>query len=164
MKRMMLRVAGLVVLFGALSVATAHADTRFSIHVGIGAPPVVVAPGPYGYDGYYSQAPYPGYVWQPGYYVGYRWVPGGGFRAGGTSSGTGINTISAGTTRSPRLGAASRSNWSVTATTPSPPLVADYRRSHRGTEGTEISSYRRDPLCLLCVSVASYVLTTGGAA
>ena len=77
MKRMMLRVAGLAVVFGALSVATAHADTRFSIHVGIGAPPVVVAPGPYGYDGYYNQAPYPGYVWQPGFYAGYRWVPGG---------------------------------------------------------------------------------------
>jgi len=76
MTRMMLRVAGLVVLFGALSVGTARADTRFSIHVGIGAPPVAVAPGPYGYDGYYAQAPYPGYVWQPGYYVGYRWVPG----------------------------------------------------------------------------------------
>ena len=74
MKRMMLRVAGLMVLFGALSVATADAETRFSIHVGIGAPPVVVAPGPYGYDG---QAPYPGYVWQPGYYVGYRWIRGG---------------------------------------------------------------------------------------
>jgi len=72
MKRMMLRVAGLMVLFGALSVATARADSRFSVHVGIGAPPVVVAPGPYGYDGY-GQAPYPGYVWQPGYYVGARW-------------------------------------------------------------------------------------------
>jgi len=77
MKHMMLRVAGLMVLFGALSVATAHADSRFSIHVGIGAPPVVVAPGPYGYDGYYGQAPYPGYVWQPGYYIGHRWVAGG---------------------------------------------------------------------------------------
>jgi hypothetical protein len=78
MKHMMLRVAGLMVLFGALSVATAHADTRFSIHVGVVAPPAVVAPGPSGYggydDGYY--APYPGYVWQPGYYVGYRWTPG----------------------------------------------------------------------------------------
>jgi hypothetical protein len=48
MKRMMLRVAGLMVLFGALSVATAQADTRFSFHVGVGAP-VVVAPRPYGY-------------------------------------------------------------------------------------------------------------------
>jgi hypothetical protein len=74
MKHMMLRVVGLTVLFGALSVATARADSRFSIHVGIGAPPVVAAPGPYGYDGY--QAPYPGYVWQPGYYVGARWVAG----------------------------------------------------------------------------------------
>ena len=50
MKRMMLRVAGLMVLFGALSVATARADSRFSVHVGIGAP-VAVAPGPYGYAG-----------------------------------------------------------------------------------------------------------------
>jgi len=78
MKRMMLRVAGVMVLFGALSAGTAHADTRFSIHVGVGAPmapPVVVAPRPYGY-GYATPAPYPGYVWQPGYYVGYRWVPG----------------------------------------------------------------------------------------
>jgi WXXGXW repeat (2 copies) len=79
MKRMMLRVAGLMVLFGALSAATAHADTRFSVHVGVGvpvAPPVVVAPSPYR-DGYgYAPAPYPGYVWQPGYYVGYRWIPG----------------------------------------------------------------------------------------
>ena len=80
MKRMMLRVAGLMVLFGALTVGTAHADSRFSIHVGIGAPPVVVAPAPapYGYGGYDNgyYAPYPGYVWQPGYYVGYRWMPG----------------------------------------------------------------------------------------
>src|SRR6476646_9160499 len=62
MTRMMLRVAGLVVLFGSLSVAPARADSRFSIHVGIGAPPVAVAPGPYGYHGYYA---------------GYRGVPGG---------------------------------------------------------------------------------------
>ena len=75
MTRMMLRVAGLMVLFGSLSVATARADSRFSVHVGIGAP-VVVAPGPYGYDRY-GQAPHPGYVWQPGYYVGARWVTGG---------------------------------------------------------------------------------------
>ena len=76
MKRMMLRVAGLMVLFGALSAATAHADTRFSIHVGVGAPPVVVAPRPYGGYGYATPAPYPGFVWQQGYYVGHRWVPG----------------------------------------------------------------------------------------
>jgi hypothetical protein len=69
MKRMMLRVAGLMVLFGALSAPTARADTRFSIHVGVGAP----VHGGYGYA---APAPYPGYVWQPGYYVGYRWVPG----------------------------------------------------------------------------------------
>ena len=77
MRNTMLRVAGLLVLFGALNVSTAHADSRFSIHIGIGAPPVVVAPGPYGYDDDYRQAPYPGYVWQPGFYAGYRWVPGG---------------------------------------------------------------------------------------
>jgi hypothetical protein len=76
MKQTILRVAGLLVLFGALSVSTAHADSRFSVHVGIGAPPVVVTPGPYGY-GYYGPAPYPGYVWQPGYYVGTRWIGGG---------------------------------------------------------------------------------------
>ena len=76
MKQTMLRVAGLMVLFGALSAGTAHADSRFSVHVGIGAPPVVVAPGPYGYD-YYGPAPYPGYVWQPGYYIGTRWITGG---------------------------------------------------------------------------------------
>jgi hypothetical protein len=82
MKRMMLRVAGLVVLFGALSVATAHADTRFSFHVGVGVP-VAVAPAPYPYGAYaapspYARyaAPYPGYVWQPGYHIGYRWRPG----------------------------------------------------------------------------------------
>jgi len=77
MKHMMLRAAGLMVLFGALNAAPAHADSHFSVHVGVGAPPVVVAPGPYGYDGYYRQAPYRGYVWQPGYYVGHRWVAGG---------------------------------------------------------------------------------------
>jgi hypothetical protein len=89
MKRLLLRVAGLMVVFGALSVATAHADSHFSVHVGIGvgvpvapvvvAPPVAVAPAPYpypAYRAYYGPAPYPGYVWQPGYYVGYRWVPG----------------------------------------------------------------------------------------
>lgn len=79
MKRTMLRVAFLAVLFVAFGVATAHADSRFSIHVGVGAPagPVAVAPPPYPYGGYYyAPAPYPGYVWRPGYYVGYRWVPG----------------------------------------------------------------------------------------
>jgi hypothetical protein len=78
MNRTMLRVAFLAVLFVAFGVATAHADTRFSIHVGVGAPaPVVVAPPPYPYGGYYyAPVPYPGYVWRPGYYVGYRWVPG----------------------------------------------------------------------------------------
>jgi hypothetical protein len=83
MNRTMLRVAFLAVLFVAFGVATAHADTRFSIHVGVGAPvmpaPVVVAPPPYPYGGYYyapAPYPYPGYAWRPGYYVGYRWVPG----------------------------------------------------------------------------------------
>ena len=57
MKRTLLRVAGLMVVFGALSVAPARADSHFSVHVGVGvgvpvgpvvvAPRVVVAPGPY---------------------------------------------------------------------------------------------------------------------
>ncbi len=86
MKRMLLRVAGLMVAFGMLSVATARADSHFSVHVGVGvgvpigpvvvAPPVVVARAPYPYPAYYGPAGYPGYVWQPGYYVGYRWFPG----------------------------------------------------------------------------------------
>ena len=89
MKRMLLRVAGLMVVFGALSVAPARADSHFSVHVGVGvgvpvgpvvvAPRVVVAPAPYpypAYPAYYGPAPYPGYVWQPPYYVGYRWYPG----------------------------------------------------------------------------------------
>ncbi len=87
MKRMLVRVAGLMVVFGALSVATARADSHFSIHVGVGvpvapvvvAPPVAVAPAPYpypAYPAYYGPAPYPGYVWQAGYYVGYQWYPG----------------------------------------------------------------------------------------
>jgi len=89
MKRTLLRVAGLMVVFGALSVAPARADSHFSVHVGVGvgvpvgpvvvAPRVVVAPAPYpypAYPAYYGPAPYPGYVWQPPYYVGYRWYPG----------------------------------------------------------------------------------------
>jgi len=86
MKRLLLRVAGLMVVFGALSVATAQADSHFSVHIGVGVPvapvvvgpPVAVAPAyPYpAYRAYYRPAPYPGYAWQPGYYVGYRWVPG----------------------------------------------------------------------------------------
>ncbi len=97
MTRMMLRVAGLVVLFGSLSVATARADSRFSIHVGIGAPPVAVAPGPYGYDGYYARAPYPATSGSPATTPGIGGCRADGFRAGGTSRGAGINTISAGT-------------------------------------------------------------------
>ena len=112
MKRMMLRVTGLMVLFGALSVATAHADSRFSVHVGVGAPPVVVAPGPYGY-GAYVQAPYPGYVWQPGYYVG---SPLGGGRVGaardGTSSGAGIDATGVATTSATAgTGSMIAANW-----------------------------------------------------
>jgi hypothetical protein len=84
MKRMLLRVAGLMVLFSAVGVVAAQADTHVSVQVGIGVPvapvvvaPRVVAPVPYpAYGPYYGPAPYPGYVWQPGYYVGYRWVPG----------------------------------------------------------------------------------------
>jgi hypothetical protein len=86
MKRMLLRVAGLMVLLSAVGVVAAQADTHVSVQVGIGVPvaPVVVAPRvvpvapvPYpAYGPYYGPAPYPGYVWQPGYYVGYRWVPG----------------------------------------------------------------------------------------
>lgn len=75
MVRTALRIAGLAVFVAAFHVPTASADSRFSLHVGIGnpAPPVVVAPltaSPYG-DGYY---------WEPAYRVwtghGYRWVPG----------------------------------------------------------------------------------------
>ena len=46
MKRMLLRVAGLTVVVCALSVATAQAQSHFSVHVGVGVPvgPVVVAP------------------------------------------------------------------------------------------------------------------------
>jgi len=87
MGRTLLRIAGLAVLFAALHAPAAHADTRFSFHVGVGAPvyappPVVVAPrapvvaAPYGYyDGFYDD-----YYWVPparvwtGYT--YRWVPG----------------------------------------------------------------------------------------
>src|SRR6476646_3022047 len=86
MKRMLLRVAGLTVVVCALSVATAQAQSHFSVHVGVGVPvgPVVVAPRvavgaayPYpAYPAYYGPAPYPGYVWQPSYYVGYQWYPG----------------------------------------------------------------------------------------
>src|ERR1700730_10677556 len=65
------QLAGLTVLLGVMFVPTAHASTRFSVHIGVPVPvaPVFVAPGPP-----------PGYVWQQGYYVrtafGSRWVPG----------------------------------------------------------------------------------------
>jgi len=58
------QVAGLTLALGIVAVPVAHADTRFSLHIGTG--PVAVAP--------------PGYVWQPPYRVwtgyGYRWVAG----------------------------------------------------------------------------------------
>jgi len=95
MKGIMLRVAGLTIVLGALSVAPASASGHVSISVGIGVPvapvvvappvapvvvapvrvgpPVVVAPAPYGYV---APVPYPGYVWRAPYYVGYRYVPG----------------------------------------------------------------------------------------
>jgi len=71
----MLKRIALVAMFSTLGaflfVPSAHAETHWSVHVGIGAPvvpaPVVVSPPP-------------GYVWQPGYYVatayGSRWIPG----------------------------------------------------------------------------------------
>src|SRR3954451_2608986 len=64
--------AGLTLLFGALLVSPAHADTRFDVRIGIPGPPVVA----------YAPPPPPAYglVWRPGYFVrvGYarRWVPG----------------------------------------------------------------------------------------
>jgi hypothetical protein len=83
MGRTALRIAGLAVLVGALHVPAAHADTRFSFHVGVGTPvpPVVVVPAPVyaaPYYGYYAS--YDDYYWVPAYRVwggyGYRWVPG----------------------------------------------------------------------------------------
>ena len=71
----MLKRIALVAMFSTLGaflfVPSAHAETHWSVHVGIGAPvvpaPVVVSPPP-------------GYVWQPGYYVatayGSRSIPG----------------------------------------------------------------------------------------
>jgi hypothetical protein len=77
MGRTLLRIAGLAVLFGALRVPAAQADTRFSLHVGVGTPypPVVVAPRPY------VAAPYgDDFYWEPAYRVwsghGYKWIPG----------------------------------------------------------------------------------------
>jgi hypothetical protein len=75
MIRTMTRVAGLVLLAGVLTAASADASTR--IFVRIGPPPVpVYAPAVVPV----APAPYYGYVWRPGYYawtgVGYAWVPG----------------------------------------------------------------------------------------
>ena len=71
MRARTLLIAAATLLFGVLAVPrTAHADTRFSFHVGVGAP-VVVAPAPV----YVDDAD-----WQPGYYASFgyerRWVPG----------------------------------------------------------------------------------------
>jgi hypothetical protein len=62
------RLVGLTLLLGLAYVPAAHADTRFSLSIGVPFAPVAAAPAPFGY------------VWQPGYYVreGFhrRWVPG----------------------------------------------------------------------------------------
>src|SRR4051812_37791865 len=76
MGRTALRIAGLAILVAVLHVPAAHADTRFSFGIGVGAPapPVYVAPAPV------YAAPYDGYYWEPAYRVwigrGYRMVPG----------------------------------------------------------------------------------------
>ena len=65
MKRLLVRVAGLMVVFGALSVTTARAQSHFSVHVGVGvpiapvvvAPRVAVAPAPYPYPAYHPPPP-----------------------------------------------------------------------------------------------------------
>jgi hypothetical protein len=69
MRKRIIHVVGLTVLLALFAAPAAHAATRFSLQVGIGAPPVArtaVAP--------------PGYVWQPGYWAqtayGPQWVPG----------------------------------------------------------------------------------------
>ena len=68
MSRRWLRFAGLTLLLGFAAVPAAHADTRWSINVGVGGSRVGVAPAPYGY------------VWEPGRYVwtgyDYRWIEG----------------------------------------------------------------------------------------
>jgi len=71
----MLKRIALVATFSTLCafffVSSAHAETHWSVHIGVGIP--VVPPPVFAY-------PEPGYVWQPGYYVtpayGSRWVPG----------------------------------------------------------------------------------------
>jgi hypothetical protein len=73
------RLVGLTLLVGLAYVPAAHADTRFSLSIGVPFAPVAVAPAPYGY------------IWQPGYYVrqGFhrRWVPGSWVRAPHSSRG-----------------------------------------------------------------------------
>ena len=70
MRARILTIAAAAVLFGLLAVPSAHADSRFSFQLGVGAP-VVVAPAPVYVDGSY---------WQPGYYASFgyepRWVSG----------------------------------------------------------------------------------------
>ena len=67
MKANILRIVAATAFFGLLFVPRAHADSRFSFQIGVGAP-VVVAPAPVYVDGFY---------WQPGYYAsGQRWVSG----------------------------------------------------------------------------------------
>src|SRR6266850_7947628 len=85
MGRTLLRIAGLAILFAALHVPAADAQTRFSFGVGIGspAPPVYVAPAPV------YVAPYDDYYWEPAYRVWtgfeYRWVPGRWVRRGNSA-------------------------------------------------------------------------------
>ena len=73
MIRTISRMAGLVLIAGALTASSASASTRIFVQIGPPAPvyaPVVVAP----------PAPHYGYLWRPGYYawtgVTYVWVPG----------------------------------------------------------------------------------------
>ncbi len=63
-----LRLAGLTLMIGFAVVPAAHADTRWSISIGLDGPRAVAAPAPYGY------------IWEPGRYVwighDYRWIQG----------------------------------------------------------------------------------------
>src|SRR5215471_17828015 len=66
MRARILHIAAAAAFFGLFAVPSAHADTRWSLHV-------VVGPAPIAFDDDYG-------YWQPGYYTwaGYerRWVPG----------------------------------------------------------------------------------------
>jgi hypothetical protein len=77
MRRRLLTIAALVGLCGVFAAAPAHAQTRFSFQVGVGAPMLV--------------APYDDSYWQPGYSVwtgvAYRWVPGAWVRRGDGAGG-----------------------------------------------------------------------------